>query len=145
MRRPQGGGYSRFIAATRVSLCLLRLPRSPQGATGLGAGMLAIFNDLHAIYKDVLHPDSVLVRFLECRAVRDCRRIKHNHVGKHSLLEKSAVVETEIGSWLPTQAVDRIVHRQNFLIAHVFPEHAREISVSARMRIRFRERWFGRL
>src|SRR6266487_4844195 len=107
--------------------------------------MISVFDDLRAIYKDVLHPDGVLVRFLECRAVRDCRWIKHNHVCKHSLLEKTAVVETEIGSWLPTQAVDRVAHRQNFLVAHVFPEHAREISVSARMRIRSRERRFGRL
>src|SRR6266496_1076989 len=107
--------------------------------------MISVFDDLRAIYKDVLHPDGVLVRFLECRAVSDCRRIKHNYVGKHSLLEKSAVVETEVGGWLPTQAVDRVAHRQNFLFAHVLGKYVREISVSAGMRIGFRERRFGRL
>src|SRR5207244_10754636 len=100
---------------------------------------------VHAVYKGVPRRSGVVAGFLEWRAIRDGRRIKHNYVGKHAILEKSTVVETEIGSWLPTQAVDCVGHRQNFLVAHVFPEHAREISVSARMRIRSRERRFGRL
>src|SRR5437867_6631058 len=76
-------------AATGVDLIawnlfsLSRFTRSPQGAAGFCAGVLAVFENLNAVDEDVLHANGVLVRFLECRAIRNGCWIKDHHVSKH--------------------------------------------------------------
>src|SRR5437667_4484145 len=72
--------------------------------------MLAVFENLYAVYEDVLHPNSVLVRFFECRAIRNRCRIKDHHVSKHSLLNESAMIQAEIRGG---QATDRKSTRLN--------------------------------
>src|SRR5437867_280886 len=138
-------------AATGVDLItwnlfsLSRFTRAPQGATRLCAGVLAVFENLYAVYEYVFYANSVLVRFFECRAIRNGCRIKDQHVGKHSLLEKPAMIEAEIRGRQSAQAMDRVAHGKNFFVAHIFAEHTCEISVSARVRIRFQEDSFRRL
>ena len=84
------------IDAKSAESRLLRFARTPQGAARFGAGVLAILQDLHAVDENVFHPDRVLMRLLESRAIGNRRRIEHNDIGKHSFLEKTAMIETEI-------------------------------------------------
>ena len=65
---------------------LFCFPRTPQGPAGFCAGVLAALENLCTIYENMLHTDRVLVRLFKRRAIRNSRRIKHHHVGKHSLL-----------------------------------------------------------
>src|ERR1700758_2425353 len=46
-------------------------PRSPQGATGFGTGVFAIFEHLHTVDEHVFHATCVLMRFLERGAIGD--------------------------------------------------------------------------
>src|SRR6266699_3668870 len=55
------------------------------------------------------------------------------------------MIQTEIGGGQSTQSPNRLSQRKHFFVAHVFAEHARKISVGARMRIRFQENAFWRL
>ena len=80
----------------QLSSCL---PGAPQGATGFGAGMFTIFQNLDAVDENMFHADGVLMRFVEGCAVCDSRRIEDNHVSKHSFLNEAAVIETEISRW----------------------------------------------
>src|ERR1043166_7762210 len=81
----------------RSRISLLHFPWSPQCTTGFRTGMLAVFDDLHAIDENVLHPNGVLMRFFKGGMIGDRRRIEHDDVGEHSLLHKSTVIKTEIG------------------------------------------------
>ena len=75
----------------------LQFARPPKRAARFGASVLAVFDYLHAIYKNLLHPDCVLVRFFERRAIRDCRRVEHNYIGEHSFPNETAAIEAEVG------------------------------------------------
>src|SRR5207249_2001903 len=79
----------------------LQFARPPKRAARFGAGVLAIFENLHAVYKNMLHPDRVLVRLLVRRAIGDRRLIEHDHVREHSLFKKTAMIEAEIGGREP--------------------------------------------
>jgi hypothetical protein len=59
--------------------------------------VLAVFDYLDAIYKNLLRADGVLVRFFERRAVRDRRWVEDNYIGEHSFLDETAVIEAEVG------------------------------------------------
>src|SRR6266498_752903 len=74
---------------------LSRFPRAPQSAARFRAGVFAILNDFHAVNENVLHANGVLMRFLECR------EIKHDHIGEHSLFNETAMIEPEIGGGQP--------------------------------------------
>src|ERR1041385_9519414 len=100
----------------------LQLPRAPQRAARFRAGVLAIFQDLRAIYEDMLHPNGVLMRLLERRAIADCRRIEHDHVGKHSFLQETAMIEPEIRRGQSAELPNRLLQGQDFFVASVFPK-----------------------
>ena len=70
--------------------------RARECAAGLRTGVLSIFEDLHAIDKNVFHAGRVLVRLFEGGVIGNCRRIEDNNVSKHSLLEQPAMIEAEI-------------------------------------------------
>ena len=74
-------------------LSLFHFPRPPQGATRFRAGVLSVFDHLYTIDKYVFDAGRVLMRFFKGGVICDCRRIEHDHVRKHSLFEKSAMVE----------------------------------------------------
>src|SRR5947208_11018000 len=74
----------------------MQLSRPPQCAARFRACMLAIFQHLHAIYENVLHAYRILMRFLIRGAVGNRRRIEYDHIGKHSLLEEPAMIESQI-------------------------------------------------
>src|SRR4029077_7220010 len=98
MRRPQGGGYKAATAFTARSLAfpLLYLARPPHCPTRFSSGVLAVFDDLHTVHENMFHTGRVLMRFFKGGVICDRRRIEHHHVGEHSFLEKSAVIEAEI-------------------------------------------------
>src|SRR5438309_11984722 len=73
----------------------MQLSRPPQCAARFRACMLAIFQHLHAIYENVLHAYRILMRFLIRGAVGNRRRIEYDHIGKHSLLEEPAMIESQ--------------------------------------------------
>ena len=118
---------------------LSRFPWTPQRATRLGAGVLAPFEHLDAIHKNVLHANRVLMRFLERGAIRNRRRIEHDDIGEHSLFNETAMIEAEICGRQSAQPANGFLQRNHFFVAHVFAKDAREISVGAWMWIRFQE------
>jgi len=75
---------------------LLQLTRASQRTSWFRPGMLAVFQNLHAVDENVLHPNRVLVRFLEGCPVRNYGGVKDNHVGENPILNETAVVEAEI-------------------------------------------------
>ena len=79
----------------------MNFPRTPQGATRLGASVFTVFKNLHAVNENVFHANGVLMRLVERRAIGNRRRIEHNHIGKHSLFKKTAMIEAEIGGGQP--------------------------------------------
>src|SRR6476620_8089113 len=84
------------FTARSVGFPLLYLSRAPQRATRFRPRVLAVLDDLHAVHEHMFHTGRVLMRFFEGGVICDRRRIEHHHVGEHSFLEKSAVIETEI-------------------------------------------------
>src|ERR1700736_4581019 len=56
------------------------LPGPPQGAPGFRAGVLAVFQNLPSVYKNVLHADGVLMGFIKCRPIGDGSGVEHHHV-----------------------------------------------------------------
>src|SRR5215472_18301283 len=115
----------------------MNLPRAPQGASGFGAGVLAVLDYLDAIYKNVFHPSGVLLRLLKGGAIGNRRGIECDDVGEHALFNETAMVQSEVCGWQAAQSPDRLGHGNHFFVAHVLAENARERSISARMRIRF--------
>jgi hypothetical protein len=77
----------------------LRFPRPPYGATGFGAGVLAILENLDAIDENVFHADGILMWFVEGCAVRDCHWVEDNHISEHSFPNEAAVIKAEISRW----------------------------------------------
>src|ERR1041384_1255610 len=112
----------------------LDLAGAPQGAAGLCAGVLAIFYYLNTVDEDVLYSGRVLVRVLIRCVIGDSRRIEHDHVSEHTLLEKAAMIETEIGSGQPAQPANGFLKRDHFFIANILAEQPREVSVGSGMR-----------
>src|SRR5438034_2976220 len=70
---------------------------SPQSTARLCAGVLAIFENLHAINKYVLHANRVLMWLLKRRAIGNRCRIEDDDIREHSFLEESAIIQSEIG------------------------------------------------
>ena len=66
--------FSKTISLSLSSAILFDLPRPPQRSPGLRPGVLAVFQNLRAIYKHVFHPDGELMRMLEGGAVCEARR-----------------------------------------------------------------------
>src|SRR5438128_9488547 len=123
----------------------MNFPRTPEGATRLGARVLAILDDLYAVNENVFHANGVLMRLVERRVIGDRRLIEHDHVREHSLFKKTAMIEAEIGGGQPAQSANRFLKRNYFFVAHVLAEEPRKISVRARVRVRFKENAFWRL
>jgi len=112
-------------------------PRSPQRTARFCAGVLAIFDHVHAVHKNVFHANGILVWLLEGGAIGDCCRIKQDDISKHTFFQKSAMIEPKICRRERAQASNRFRQRDHFFVAHKPSQHPREISVGARMRIRF--------
>src|SRR5437660_2391485 len=96
MPKPKSLSHSISGKNNRCILELFHFTRASQCPSWFRPGVLAVFKNLHAIDEDVLHSDGILVRFVEGRPVRNFRRIKDDDIGKHSVLNETAVVETEI-------------------------------------------------
>src|SRR2546423_1018699 len=124
-----------FIASWKFAL--LYFPWSPQGAAWFSPGMLAVLEHLHPVDKNMFHSHRVLMRFLKGRAIGNRRRIEDNDVGKHTLLDKAAMIEPEIGRRLSAQSPDRFRQRNYFFVTHIFAENSRKVSIGARMGVRF--------
>ena len=81
-----------------VSFCGLAPARATNDASRLGAGVLAVTNDLDAVDEDVGNTRCILMRLRERRPVPNGRRVENDYVGEVPGLERSAPVETKIGS-----------------------------------------------
>src|SRR6266850_6943226 len=84
------------FTARSLAFPLLYLARSPQCPTRFRSGMFAVFDDLRTVHEHMFYTGRVLMRFFKGGVICDRRRIEHHHVGEHSFLEKSAVIEPEI-------------------------------------------------
>ena len=124
---------------------LFYFSRAPQSPARSCAGVLSVLEHLHTVYENILHPYCVLMRFLKGGAVSNCRRIEHDHIGKHSFLEKTAMIEPQICGRQSAQASNSFLDWNHFFITYIFAQHAREISVGARMWIGLQENPFRRL
>ena len=96
----------RILRQHRVVGGLTSLTRSPKGASRIRTGVLAVLQDLHAIYENMFHPDRVLMRLRKSRAIGNRRRIEHNDIGKHAFLEKAAMIQPEVRRRQCAQAPD---------------------------------------
>ena len=65
---------------------------APKRAAWFSSGVFAVSQDLYAVNEYMFHSDRVLVRLVESGFVRDSLRIKHDHIGKHSFFDKSAMI-----------------------------------------------------
>src|ERR1044072_3715269 len=104
--------------------------------------MLAVFENLLAIYENVLHADSVLTRIGEGGTIADPCWIKDDDIGKHPFLDEAAMIETEVCRRERAQSAHGFTQREQFFLARIFPEHTREGSVGTRMRSRFQKNAF---
>src|SRR6266550_2503127 len=97
LRFPQRSGYMNHMRRIRrTRLNLFRFARSPQCPTRFRSGVLAVFDDLPTVHEHMFYTGRVLMRFFKGGMICDRRRIEHHHVGEHSFLEKSAVIEPAI-------------------------------------------------
>src|SRR6188474_1440209 len=89
-------------------------PRTRQRAAWFGAGVLAVFEHLHAVDEDVLHAGGVLVRLLEGGVVGDRRGVEDDHVSEHAFLEEAAMVEAEIAGGQGAETSHSFGERERF-------------------------------
>ena len=68
--------------------------------------MLTVLQDLRAIYKNMLHPDRVLMRLRKSRAIAHRRRIEHNDISKHAFFEITAMIQPQVRGRQGAQAPD---------------------------------------
>src|SRR3954453_17626849 len=94
-RRRKVEHASRLRPASQT-YALVYFPRPPQRATRFRSGVLAVLDHLHPVHEHMFHTGRVLMRFFKGGVICDRRGIEHHHVGEHSFLEKSAVIESEI-------------------------------------------------
>src|SRR5438045_9168858 len=80
----------------RCILELLQLTRASQRTSWFRPGMLAVFQNLHAVDDNVLHPNRVLVRRLEGCPVRHHRGARATQVGDPPISNETAVAEAVI-------------------------------------------------
>ena len=61
---------------------------------------------LHPVHENIFHPDRVLLRLRKGGAIGNRRRIKDNDIGKHSFLEKTAMIEPRFVGGQRAQAAE---------------------------------------
>src|ERR1035438_9264138 len=62
----------------------------------LRAGMLAVFQDVHAIDEYIAHARRILMRLLECRVVLNGGGIEDHDIGEVARPERAAAVELKV-------------------------------------------------
>src|SRR5690348_2165567 len=97
------GGSFRPKADTR-KLSLARASAGPAGPAGavdeptrFGAGVLAVFQHLHAVDEHVVDSGRELLGLFERRVVLDRGGIEHDHVAIIAGLEEPALLDAEVG------------------------------------------------
>ena len=95
--------------------------------------MLAVFEDVHAIDKHVLHTDRILMRLLVGGAVGDGRRIEDDHVGEVPFLQRPAAVKAEIRGRQVREFANGGFESQQLFVADKSAEHAGEMLRSAHL------------
>src|SRR5947207_15339508 len=72
---------------------LADLTRTPQRAARLGAGVLAVFNDLRAIHEHMFHANGVLMPFLESSSSRNRRGTEANDVCQPACFHATRIIQ----------------------------------------------------
>src|SRR5580700_626618 len=114
-------------------MTLLGLARTPECAAGFAAGVLAVFENLNAVDKNVSDADGVLVGLLEGSSVGDRSRIENHYVCKHAFLDKSAVIKPEVCCGQSRKPVHGFRKGNDLFFADVFAEQAGEVAIGAWM------------
>ena len=70
--------------------------RPPHEAAGLGAGVLAVLQHLHAVDEHVAHSGGQLLRLFEGRVVLDLRGVEDDDVGIIAGLKRSTLLDPEV-------------------------------------------------
>ena len=71
-------------------------PRPAYDSARCGAGVFAVFENLHAVDEDVDHAGGVLVRSFEGGVVGDLLWIEDHHIGEIALFEHASTFEPEV-------------------------------------------------
>jgi hypothetical protein len=66
--------------------------------------MLAVPENLDAVNENIFDTQGILLGLLIGGEIRDAFGIKDHHIGKHASLQKTAVVQSKIGSRKPRQS-----------------------------------------
>src|SRR3954462_1442960 len=91
------------------------------------------------------YPGRILMRLLERRAVSDRLRIENHHVREHSCPKETSLFKAEVRRRQAAEASNSFLQIQKLFFPDILSQNTREISVGARMRIRFQEIPFRRL
>ena len=87
-------------AATAVSgFISFHFAGPPERAAGFRARVLSVFDHLYTVDKNVFYAGRVLMRFFKGSMICNGGRIEDDHVRKHSLLKKSAMIKAKIRRW----------------------------------------------
>src|SRR5207247_1638446 len=138
--------YSSPLAETRRTRLgiLSRLPpRTADDAAGRGARVFSIAEDLDAVDEDVKDARGETMRVLVRRGVLDAAGIEHDDVREMAGLGRAPLADLQVFRRQRGQAPDRLGERDHLLVAHVFSEEPREVSVRPRMGPRLEKRAFG--
>ena len=99
--------------------------------------MLPVFENLNAVDEDVFDAHRILVGLLEGSTVGDCLGIENHYVCKHALLDKSAVIESEVCSGQSREATHGLRKGNDLFFADVFAKQAGEVPIGTWMCGRF--------
>src|SRR5438309_80636 len=97
---------------------------SPQCFAGLGAGVLAVLDHVHAVDENVLHAGRILVRLRVSSVVDDGFRIEDDHVGKIAFAQPAAALEPQVFRRQSRQLMNGSRQGEKLLFTHVLAEYA---------------------
>src|SRR6185437_6704612 len=109
-------------------------PRPSYGLSWLRVGHRTLTHNSDSIHEYILYSLGQLVRPVVRRTVDHRLRIEHHHVREETSAKLSALAQSEPVSWQRRHLPNRILQREQLLLANVSPEYAREASVRTRMR-----------
>src|SRR5439155_9740866 len=113
-------GNSKFQSALSLDFPA----RAAHDASGFGAGVLAVLQDLNPIHPHVPYAGRVLMGLLVCRMVGDGRGIEHDHVGEAALRKTSPFCDSQRGGGERRELPDRFFDRDHVLVTKPIPVDA---------------------
>ena len=97
--------------------------------------MLAVPQNLLPVHKNMDDPGGILMRLFKRGVILDGSRIKDHDVGKRSRPQDAAIPQLQVFRRERSEAANGLFKGNDFFIANIFAEEAREISISPGMRV----------